>query len=96
VVKEDKLTLKAGSAYTSRSFSQPGVPKQCIEFEEIKRSAFEVVNKGRQVRIEQDLQIDVYYRCQRTVGGKPSWASNCEEECDICCEIYFGEMPETK
>lgn len=81
-VVEESLSLRADSTYTSSSFAKPGVPKECIKFKARALNALQVGRNGQLIDITEDIQIDVFYMCERQFD---------DSDCDVLCEISFGK-----
>jgi hypothetical protein len=80
-ILEKEIVLQKGTIYGAAAFQRPSVPKNCIEFDALGLTSLELSNNNRQIEIKEDVQLDVYYRCQRQF----------EADCDVLCEISFGK-----
>ena len=76
-VEERNLMFRANSTYLTGAFQRPGIPKECITFDAVGLAAIEISNNDHQINIAENIQLDVYYRCERQFKG------DCEMECDI-------------
>ncbi len=81
VVVEKNMSFSAGSYYLNGAFAIPGIPKECITFQALNLRSIDLGEDGKYVGIEENVVLDVFYRCQRLF----------DEDCDIKCEISIGK-----
>lgn len=84
-VVENDITLRKDSYYTSGSFAEraPSIPRECISFEALPLASLELSSNNGRITIKENLQLDMFYKCQRL-------SSECSSDCETCCKISFG------
>ncbi len=84
------LVVKKGLALAAGEYAVIGLaknnqfPEECIEFQAIEGTAFQLFDGGKGVKIKRDVTVDVYYLC----------VLENSTECEIRCYISFAKKPE--
>ena len=86
VVLEKNLSLRGDVIFLTGTFERPGIKKKCITFDAVNAGGFVLSDDKRQLEVTNNMLVDMYYRCIRTIDG-----SNCIADCSTCCEISFGK-----
>ncbi|MAG22347.1 MAG: hypothetical protein CL943_03540 [Candidatus Diapherotrites archaeon] len=81
-VVEKDITMRSGTTYLVGAFAGPGVDRDCIRFRALNLTAWKLSSNKKQLDIETDIVIDVFYQCTRQFD---------EGACEILCEISFGD-----